>query len=160
MTQSHFSVRRATLKVTTLGLGGIAAALALPHVVFSQDEDNDSPFQFVSDPENPTELEAEHIINLRLPVIAEDGSNVPLVVSMENHPMEPDHYIKRMQIYNFADPIVGKGLYTYSPINGQAYIANQMRMDGGDAAVFVVAECSQHGLWAVSGTLKVSLGGC
>lgn len=151
--------RRVFLKVTALGIGGAGLSMALPRFVLAQPE-SDSPFNFVQDLENPTELEAEHIINIRLPVIAEDGSNVPVIASMENHPMEPDHYIKKFQIYNFTDPIVSKGLYTFSPANGQAYISTQVRMDGGDANLYVVGECTQHGLWAAHATLKVSLGGC
>jgi sulfur-oxidizing protein SoxY len=106
-----------------------------------------------------TALEREHVIDIRLPAIAEDGANVPIVVSM-SHPMEPDHYIKSIQILNFRDPVVNKGTYHFSPANGQAYIATQLRLDGGDAEVFVVAECSRHGKWIASKKLKVSLGGC
>lgn len=152
--------RRVFLKVTALGVGGGGMALALPKFVLAQDAESDTPFNFVQDPENPTELEAEHIITIQLPAIAEDGSNVPVIASMDNHPMEDDHYIKKFQIYNFTDPIVSKGLYTFSPANGQAYISTQVRMDGGDANLYVVGECTQHGLWAAHATLKVSLGGC
>ena len=150
--------RRVFLKVTALGLGS-AAMSAIPRFVLAQGG-NDSPFNFVADPENPSELEAEHLLNIRLPLIAEDGSNVPIVVTMENHPMEDDHYIKSLQIYGFTDPIVSKGLFFLSPANGQAHISTQIRMDGGDANLYVVGECTQHGLWAAQATLKVSLGGC
>lgn len=151
--------RRVFLKVTAISLGSAAVTMALPHFVLAQ-EDGDAPFNFVQDPDNPTELEAEHIIAIRLPVIAEDGSNVPLVASMPNHPMESDHYIKNFKIYGFTDPIVSKGLFEFTPANGQAYIATQVRMDGGDANLYVIGECTQHGLWAANATLKVSLGGC
>lgn len=91
--------------------------------------------------------------------IAEDGSNVPIVVSMD-HPMEPDHYISSIHIVNFKDPIVSKGIYRFTPASGQAYIGTQIRMDGGDSEIFVIAECTKHGRWVASRTLKVSLGGC
>ena len=151
--------RRVFLKVSALSIGSIALASALPAFVLAQNN-LETPFNFVQDPDNPTELEAEHLITIRLPVIAEDGSNIPLIASMENHPMEPDHYIKNFKIYGFTDPIVSKGLFEFSPANGQAYISTQVRMDGGDANLFVVGECTQHGLWAAHATLKVSLGGC
>ena len=116
-------------------------------------------FNTVKDPKNPTPLEKEHLINLRLPIIAEDGANVPIVVSME-HPMEPAHYIKSIQIVNFNDPVVNKGVFRFTPANGQAYISTQIRMDGGDAEVFAICECNKHGKWVASKALKVSLGGC
>ena len=149
--------RRKFLKLTAITLGASTGGFVLPQFALAQD---DAPFNYVQDPENPTDLEAEHLINIRLPIIAEDGANVPIVASLENHPMEEDHYIKTIRIYSFTDPVVSKGRFTFSPANGMAYISTQARMDGGDANVFVVAECTKHGLWAANATLKVSLGGC
>lgn len=151
--------RRKFITLTAVSIGATTASLALPQFVMAQGEE-DSPFQFVKDPDNPTELEAEHLISIRLPIIAEDGSNVPIVASLDNHPMEEDHYIKTIRIFGFTDPIVSKGRFSFTPANGMAYISTQARMDGGDANLFVVAECTKHGLWAAHATLKVSLGGC
>jgi len=140
---------------------GSAAALSLgwPEALLAQDPDW---LINVIDPENldpNNPLEQEHLINLGLPIIAQDGTSVPLVIEMD-HPMEPDHYIKNLQIVGFHDPIISKGIYQFSPANGQIYFSTQLRMDGGDATVFVIAECSQHGRWAAQASLKVSLGGC
>lgn len=151
--------RRGFLKATLIGLGGATlSTLGWPGSVLAADPAD--VFNFVKDPDNPTELEAEHLMEVRLPLIAEDGANVPIIISLENHPMEPDHYIKSIQIVGFNDPIVSKGVYQLSPANGQAYFSTQMRMDGGDTEVYVIAECSQHGKWVASQGLKVSLGGC
>ncbi len=117
-------------------------------------------FNVVKDPANPTALEKEHIVDVRLPLIAEDGANVPIVVSLPDHPMTADDYIKSIQIVNFKDPIVSKGIYHFTPANGLAYLSTQIRMDGGDPTVYVIAECSKHGKWVTSKQLKVSLGGC
>ena len=154
--------RRDFLKQAAIaGLGAAVLSAGWPLRALAQSEEPPGApvFNFIKDPDNPTPLEAEHMINVRLPLIAEDGSNVPMVISME-HPMEPDHYIKNIQVVSFRDPIVGKGLYHFTPANGQAYLSIQIRMDGGDSEVFVIAECSQHGRWVTSATLKVSLGGC
>lgn len=145
-------------------LSVVSAGVAVASLKWSfpvRAQEGDTPvFNFIEDPENPTELEAEHMIDVRLPLIAEDGSNVPIVITMENHPMEPDHYIKTIQMVGFRDPIVSKGLYHLTPANGQAYISTQIRMDGGDSQIFVLAECNQHGRWVMPATIKVSLGGC
>ena len=142
-----------------LGLGSaVLSALGWPWEALAQG--SEPVFNIIQDVENPaTPLEAEHLINVRLPLIAEDGANVPIVISMD-HPMEPDHYIKSIQMVNFKDPVVSKGLYHLTPANGQAYLSTQIRMDGGDAEIYVIAECTQHGKWVVSKGLKVSLGGC
>jgi len=160
MVTKEIMTRRGFLKVSIAGLSAAAlTALPWPEIALAEDP-ADSVFNFVKDPDNPTELEAEHVMNVRLPLIAEDGANVPVIIAIEDHPMEPDHYIKSIQILGFNDPIVGKGLYHFSPANGQAYISTQMRMDGGDSGVYVVIECSQHGKWVSYNELKVSLGGC
>lgn len=154
----QFITRRIFLKRAALvGVGATALAWAPPALLAQ--ENGPGEFQFVQDLDNPTPLEAEHIINVRLPIIAEDGANVPVIISMD-HPMEADHYIKSLQIFNFNDPVVSKGIFQMTPANGQAFFSTQLRLDGGDIRIFVVAECSQHGKWVSSGTLKVSLGGC
>ena len=156
MGDSPTITRRRVLRMAALGIAGLATGL----VTQDGHTEERGHFNFVKDALNPTELEREHLINIRLPIIAEDGANVPIVVSLENHPMDPDHFVKSIYIVSFNDPIVGKGLYDFSPSNGVAYIANQMRMDGGDTTIFVVAECNQHGKWVASKKVKVSLGGC
>lgn len=159
MLEMDLVTRRRFLRISLIGLGGAAlSALGWPGRALA--DDPASSFNFVKNPDAPTELEAEHLMNIRLPLIAEDGANVPVIISLENHPMEPDHYIKSIQIVGFNDPIVSKGVYHLSPANGQAYLSTQMRMDGGDTEVYVIAECSQHGKWVASQALKVSLGGC
>lgn len=152
--------RRRVLRLALgAGLGAIAATVLGPARALAIDYPLRF-FQTPKDPQNPTPLEKEHLITMRLPVIAEDGANVPVVVWLEHHPMEPDHYIKSMQVLNFDDPVVGKGVYHLTPANGQAYLSLQIRSDGGDAEVFAIAECSKHGRWFASKKLKVSLGGC
>jgi len=160
MKNSKMVTRREFLKVAAAGFGVAVASFSWPFRTLAQEvQPDETLFNFVKDPDNPTPLEAEHLITVRLPLIAEDGANIPIIISM-NHPMEPDHYIKSFQMVNFQDPIVSKGIYHLTPANGEAYLGSQMRMDGGDTQLFVIAECNQHGKWVMPATLKVSLGGC
>lgn len=158
MAGKTFMTRRAFLqKAMTLGLGSAVLSLGQPWRVLA---DEPTPiFNSVKDPDNPTPLEEQHLINIRLPEIAEQGSDVPVKIAME-HPMEADHYIKSLQILVFDDPIVSKGVYHFTPANGELYFYTQIRMDGGDKELFVVAECSEHGKWVGSQKLKVAVGGC
>ena len=120
---------------------------------------NASPFNFVADPANPTEHEAMHLAKVTLPPVVEDGSQAPIQVEMD-HPMDDDHYIKSIPIVSFNDPVQTKGNFYFSPANGEAFIGTQVRLNGGESEVWVIAECNQHGRWAVSKPTKVAAGGC
>jgi predicted secreted protein len=138
-------------------IGGIAvpvfATTLTPNVALA------SAFQLPANPENLTDLEKMHVPKVTLPPVVEDGSQAPIVVEMD-HPMEPDHYIKSIQIMNFTDPVVIKGKFYFTPTNGEVYLGTQIRLAGGESKVWVVAECNQHGKWAVSKETKVAAGGC
>ena len=137
--------------------GGTAATLLPGMSLF--DEAQGAVFNFPADPENPTEEERIHLPKVTLPPVVEDGSQAPIVVELD-HPMEEDHYIKSVQVLNFTDPVVIKGKFYFTPMNGQAYMGTQIRLAGGEDTVWVVAECSKHGKWAVSKSVKVAAGGC
>ena len=116
-------------------------------------------FQTPKDLENLTELERIHLPKISLPPVVEDGSQASIVCSV-NHPMDEDHYIKSIQIMNFADPIVIKGKFYLTPANGEAYLSTQIRLSGGEGSVWVIAECNKHGKWAASKKVTVAAGGC
>ena len=116
-------------------------------------------FQTPKDLENLTELERIHLPKISLPPVVEDGAQASIVCSVD-HPMDEDHYIKSIQIMNFEDPIVIKGKFFLTPINGEAYISTQIRLSGGEGTVWVVAECNKHGKWAASKKVTVAAGGC
>ena len=115
--------------------------------------------QFPEDPANLTDLEKLHLPKVTLPPVVEDGSQAPIVVEMD-HPMEDDHYITSVQILNFDDPVVIKGKFFFTPVNGEVYLGTQIRLNGGESKVWVIAECNQHGRWATSKGVKVAAGGC
>lgn len=117
-----------------------------------------SPIRLIGEPP-AAGLERDHEIRIRAPLLAHDGANVPLALSM-NHPMAPDHYIARVGVYVFEDPLVTKGIFYLSPQVGAVRLALQARLNAGANRVFVTAECTRHGTWAASRPLKVSTGGC
>jgi len=138
-------------------IGGIAVPITVSMGLLNTAEAK--VFQFAEDPENLTELERLHIPQVSLPPVVEDGSQASIQVQME-HPMEEDHYIRSIQIVNFSDPVQTKGTFYFSPANGQAFLGTQIRLNGGESTVWVVAECNQHGKWATSKFTKVAAGGC
>lgn len=111
-----------------------------------------------NDPRTLTPSEQLHLPLLRVPPLTRNGAHVPVVVEM-HHPMEPDHYIKSIQILNERDPIPSKGIFHLSPTNGQAYLSVQARMHSGTSTVRVIAECTLHGRWATSQPITIPEGG-
>lgn len=150
-----FVTRRRFLRYASIG--GIAVPMYATTVISNLAYG--SAFQLAANEEDLTNLEKMHVPKVTLPPVVEDGSQAPIVVEMD-HPMEPDHYIKSVQIMNFTDPVVIKGKFYFTPVNGEVYLGTQIRLAGGEAKVWVVAECNQHGKWAASRETKVAAGGC
>ncbi|MCH2390210.1 MAG: hypothetical protein MK234_05975 [Nitrospinales bacterium] len=116
-------------------------------------------FHTPKDLDNLTETERIHLPNVNMPPVVEDGTQDSIILSMD-HPMEEDHYIKSIQILNFADPVVIKGKFYLTPANGETFFSTQIRLAGGEGTVWVVAECNKHGKWAANRTVNVAAGGC
>ena len=147
--------RRQFLRYVTIG--GVAVPLysVLPFV----NEAHAKAIQVLDEAKGLTDLQRAHRPKVTLPPVVEDGSQAPLVVQMD-HPMDDDHYIKSIQILNFNDPVVIKGQFYFTPVNGEVYFGTQIRLAGGESTVWVIAECSQHGPFAISRSAKVAAGGC
>ncbi len=109
----------------------------------------------------PTPLERAYPLVLKVPPFTRNGANVPIVIEMR-HPMDPDHYIKSLQILNETDPIPSKGIFHLSPANGRAYLSVQARMNSGTSTVLAVAGCTRHGRWTTSQSITIpeGEGGC
>ena len=48
------------------------------------------------------------------PVVTGNGNKVPLVVEM-SHPMEPEHYMRSIEVANARDPVPSKGVFRSRP---------------------------------------------
>jgi desulfoferrodoxin (superoxide reductase-like protein) len=109
----------------------------------------------------PSDVERLHRPRVRLPRATANGGKVPIVVEMA-HPMEPDHYIERIHVLNPRDPVPSKGVFHFTPANGQAYLALQARLDAGASEVVVTAECTRHGSWSARQPIVIEpgAGGC
>ena len=138
-------------------VGGVA--LPLLSLMNCQNVAHGGVFQTAKDLENMTDLEQMHVPKISLPPVVEDGSQASIVCSVD-HPMDEDHYIKSIQIMNFADPVVVKGKFYLTPANGEAYISTQIRLSGGEGTVWLVAECTKHGKWIASKKVSVDSGCC
>lgn len=113
------------------------------------------------DPLKLSPFEREHLPLLRVPAATVNGSKVPIVVDM-THPMTPEHHITRVEVMDETDPVPSKGVFSFTPANGRAYIAFQARVDEGASQVTVTAECNRHGIWSTSRPIEIpeGKGGC
>jgi sulfur-oxidizing protein SoxY len=98
------------------------------------------------------------IVRLDIPLIAENGSVVPVSVEVAS-PMTPANHVKA--IYVVADknriPIVTR--VTLTPEAGQAYMGANIRL-GETGDVRAIAEQSDGTLLQVKREVKVTVGGC
>jgi sulfur-oxidizing protein SoxY len=101
---------------------------------------------------------ADHQIKLDIPLLSEDPAGVPVGVAID-HPMEPDHYIRSVEVTLATDPVPYKGTFQFSPANGRAAVAFKMR-SGAGGTVSAVAECSRHGRFSSTRDIRVAEGGC
>ena len=94
-------------------------------------------------------------------MVTANGDRVPIAVEM-GHPMEPDHHIARVTVVNERDPVPLKGTFELTPASGMVHLAFQARIDEGVSLVAVTAECSLHGAWTTTATVRVAdgAGGC
>jgi desulfoferrodoxin (superoxide reductase-like protein) len=100
----------------------------------------------------------EHLPWLDLPLLTEDPAAVPVIVGID-HPMEPDHYIRSIQITLATDPVPDKGLYRFTPLSGRAWVSFQMR-SGVGGEVQAEVDDTRHGKFVASGQVRVAEGGC
>ena len=110
------------------------------------------------DPEHLTDFEKQHVPMLSLPPIAEDGAIVPAYVEVA-HPMTAEHHIRSVKVLFYTDPVVDKGTFYFTPVNGEAYLSTQIRL-GTSGEVVCISECNQHGKWVGTASVKVTVGGC
>lgn len=103
-------------------------------------------------------LAADHAPRIDVPRLSEDPTAVPVEVAVE-HPMEPDHYIRAIDVTLENDPVPHKGTFLFSPANGRALVAFQMRSGIGGVLTATV-ECTRHGRFVGTREIKVAEGGC
>ncbi|MGH2650917.1 MAG: thiosulfate oxidation carrier protein SoxY, partial [Actinomycetota bacterium] len=100
----------------------------------------------------------DHSVEFDLPILSEVPTAVPIQVGVE-HPMEPDHFIRSIDVSLDRDPVPYKGKFLFGPANGRAWVAFQMR-SGAGGLVTATAECSRHGSFAGTKEVRVVDGGC
>jgi sulfur-oxidizing protein SoxY len=98
------------------------------------------------------------MMNLDLPVIAENGSVVPTMIET-TLPMEADNHVSGIYILVDKNRRPMSAHYTFTPEAGEALLATRIRL-GETTAVRAVAEMSDGSLYQVAKDVRVTIGGC
>ena len=98
------------------------------------------------------------VIRLELPIIAENGSVVPITVEV-NGKLPPQGYVKAIYIISDKNRRPLNAKFMLSPAMGQAYIGTNLRL-GETTDVRAVAELSDGSLLMARQEVKVTVGGC
>lgn len=109
-------------------------------------------------PERPQPADPAHRAQIDVPLLADDPVAVPLTVSVD-HPMDPDHYVKSVEMVLDSDPVPRKGVFRFTPLSGRASVAYQMR-SGQGGEIQAIVECSRHGRFESRQPVRVAAGGC
>lgn len=159
--------RRAVLRV--LGLLGVSAAAApflagAPGVAVGQgnlgalqpEEKVDATMQrlFGGRPIK----DGSSVIKLDMPLIAENGSVVPITVEVQS-PMTPTNHVKNIYIISDKNRRPLNAKFSLSPDMGAANIGANLRL-GETTDVRAVAELSDGTLFMAKREVKVTVGGC
>ena len=102
-------------------------------------------------------IEDSHV-ELKTPIIAENGAVVPIRVSSDL-PMEPDNYVKSIYIFVEGNIKPYTARVDLSPANGKAEIKLRIKMRK-TSNVRAVVETSKGKLYGAVNPVKVTIGGC
>ncbi|MEK9671622.1 MAG: thiosulfate oxidation carrier protein SoxY [Rhodospirillaceae bacterium] len=97
-------------------------------------------------------------IALELPQIAENGSVVPLGVTVES-PMTEKDFVKSVHLYADGNPLPEIADYHFGPHNGKAEFSLRIRLAKSQKIV-AVAQLSNGDVYIARREVKVTIGGC
>jgi sulfur-oxidizing protein SoxY len=95
---------------------------------------------------------------LELPLVSEDGSNVPLTVRAES-PMTDDSYIQSIQLFASRNPSPDIAEFEFSPLAGRAHITTRVRLNESQT-VIAVARTNKNVVLTASREVRITTSGC
>ncbi len=97
-------------------------------------------------------------LQLQMPSVSEDGSAVPLELSID-HPMQDDHYIESIRVIATANPNPEVVDFYLTPMLGRAEVSSRVRVNESQT-LFAVARSSSGEVFVASAEVRVTVGGC
>lgn len=143
--------RRETL---ALGAAAGAAAMLAPYVAWAAVEEANALIAKFTGGKAANDGK----VTLQMPEIAENGSTVPLSVSVDS-PMTKDNYVKRVIIVAEGNPRPEVATFNFTPRSGAAEASTRMRL-AKTQNIVAVAEMSDGTFHMTKRQVKVTIGGC
>ncbi len=97
-------------------------------------------------------------VTLDVPPLIENGSTVPLTVSVESPMSEADH-VKAIHVFNEKNPQPYVFDATLGPASGKAVIGTRIKL-GDSQKIVAIAETSKGEFWSGSADVIVTLAAC
>jgi sulfur-oxidizing protein SoxY len=97
-------------------------------------------------------------IAIDLPEVAENGSIVPLAVSVAA-PMAADDYVSEVLVIAEHNPFPEVVKFNFTPLSGKAEVATRIRL-AATQNVSVLAKTSKGAFFTAQKMVKVTVGGC
>ncbi len=97
-------------------------------------------------------------MHLNIPDAPENGLVVPIEVEVD-YPMDPNRYIKRIDVLTTKNKVNKVITAHYTPDNGKAYLYVNAKL-GGTQEVVLLARTNDDTVFEARKKVKVALGGC
>lgn len=105
-----------------------------------------------------TATPTEGRVKLDVPPLVENGSTVPLTVSVESPMTEADH-VKAIHVFNEKNPQPNVFSARLGPRNGRAVIGTRIKL-GDSQRIIAIAETSDGKFWSTGADVIVTLAAC
>lgn len=98
-------------------------------------------------------------VQLDMPLVAEDGRVVPVIIDAPDLPMTPDNYVKAVHLIVDHNPDPHLAAFYLTPLLGTLSIQTRIKMKR-TTWVRAIIETSTGDVWADYAHVNVSLNGC
>ncbi|MFT4820883.1 MAG: sulfur-oxidizing protein SoxY [Candidatus Azotimanducaceae bacterium] len=97
-------------------------------------------------------------VHLQLPALAENGSSVPLTISVDSPMTEADH-VSEIRLFADKNPVPQLARYRLFAASGKASISTRVRLSDSQV-ITAVARMNDNSLWVARGEIVVTLAAC
>jgi sulfur-oxidizing protein SoxY len=97
-------------------------------------------------------------VKLDLPPLVENGSTVPITVSIES-PMTPADHVKGLHVFTEKNPQPDVVSFRFGPRAGRARVSTRIRL-ADTQTVVAIAELSDGSFWSTRADVVVTLAAC
>ncbi|MCP1675278.1 sulfur-oxidizing protein SoxY [Natronocella acetinitrilica] len=97
-------------------------------------------------------------VTLELPSVSEDGSSIPLTVSVDS-PMSDDDYVESVYLFAPDNPNPQIAAFHFTPQSGRARVSTRIRLNESQR-VFAVAKLSNGDMRIAHQEARVTVSGC